>query len=353
MFRDYVQVDSFRYLSRSKTNTLESKQTSTIINRNPISGMRKGKEGFLLLLWEFESPKWLYIYCNCFYIYKYISYIIRGPSSKLRMTIPFPTVHIITYYINYNRYDIWWIDWLICYIFLKLQLTSSQEPVDQCLPAGQVLEGLGDLEGPDPKAIQRVLCIYIYIFFLSVQFCHVFLAVENMILHICLKFKSTKYTSFSHIYICIYIYVCVFASNPWQPPRSRTIGGWNVSKRFWNPKKQDNINQNLSDLFPQVCKTTLTPQTSLAKLSRTKFANSSVYSADARMEDPPDLGRFDMNEMTGTSDWVRGQGDNLKYPMIKMGHTRILPVESLFLFTITNPEPRADSASSFRCSAGM
>ena len=154
-----------------------------------------------------------------------------------------------------------------------------------------------------------------------------------------------------HIYI--YIYVCVFASNPWQPPRSRTIGGWNVSKRFWNPKKQDNINQNLSDLFPQVCKTTLTPQTSLAKLSRTKFANSSVYSADARMEDPPDLGPFDMNEMTGTSDWVRGQGDNLKYPMIKMGHTRILPVESLFLFTITNPEPRADSASSFRCSAGM
>lgn len=54
-------------------------------------------------------------------------------------------------------------NWLICYIFLKLQLTSSQEPVDQCLPAGQVLEGLGDLEGPDPKAIQRVLCIYIYI----------------------------------------------------------------------------------------------------------------------------------------------------------------------------------------------
>ena len=73
--------------------------------------------------------------------------------------------------------------------------------MDQCLPAGQVLEGLGDLEGPDPKAIQRVLCIYIYI--LSVQFCHVFLAVENMRLHICLKFKSTKYTSFSHIYMCV------------------------------------------------------------------------------------------------------------------------------------------------------
>ena len=72
MFRDYVQVDSFRYLSRSKTNTLESKQTSAIINRNPISGMRKGKEGFLLLLWEFESPKWLYIYI---YIYIAIVYI--------------------------------------------------------------------------------------------------------------------------------------------------------------------------------------------------------------------------------------------------------------------------------------
>ena len=41
-------------------------------------------------------------------VFIYISYIIRGPSSKLRMTIPSPTVHIIIIYIyiNYNRYDI-------------------------------------------------------------------------------------------------------------------------------------------------------------------------------------------------------------------------------------------------------
>lgn len=38
-----------------------------------------------------------YIYCVYIYIYKL--YIIRGPSSKLRMTIPSPTVHIIIIYI--------------------------------------------------------------------------------------------------------------------------------------------------------------------------------------------------------------------------------------------------------------
>jgi hypothetical protein len=32
-------------------------------------------------------------------VFIYISYIIRGPSSKLRMTIPSPTVHIIIIYI--------------------------------------------------------------------------------------------------------------------------------------------------------------------------------------------------------------------------------------------------------------